>query len=221
MGIAAADYDLFQAEILEKLKKDVDFFLTCISTNYYLIGKRFRCDVSVSEHRLREAWLFWVSDLERLLESDVDKETKELDEFKQCAFLTFWLRRHQPIKNIRIQEIGSVKYKSSYEFLQKWYSRYGNDFGAIEIGSTICLNYYASSIVHEVSNGVAEDRVVLLSSRKEYIKSFRKRKDFWVDFTTVSKHKNFSPHAITLIYEALFGIQLAPIRKRNLQSGKI
>lgn len=215
------EFDLFQEDILKKLLKDVDFFQKCMATNYYFAAKKFRCDVELSEHRLRETWEFWAADLERLLKNETDDKTLELDEFKQCAFLTFWLRRHQPIKNLRRQKLVENEFKPAKEILQRWFSRYGNDFGAIEIGSTICLNYCASSIDEAITNVGDDHRLPQLRSKKNYLMLFKRRKDFWADFSMTMKHKNSSPHAITLIYEALFGFSLPPVRKRDLKSGRV
>jgi len=215
------EFDLFQEDILKKLSQDVNFFQGCIAFNFFNGAKKFWCDISLSKHKLREAWEFWVADLDRLLEHDSDHKTKELDEFKQCAFLTFWIRRHQPIKSIHAHNIPSGNFADVRQNLQRWYSKYGDDFGAIEVGSTICLNYCGSSIKMSETTTKGDPRRVQFQSRKNYLSTFRRRKDFWADFAMIMKHKNNSPHSITLIYEALFGMSLPPIRKRKLQSGQI
>ena len=220
MVIKHSEYDLFQKDILKKLADDAKFFYSCIAGNYYVSAQRFKCSVRLSKHRLEEARRFWLDDLDRLLARDSDDETVELDEFKQCAFLTFWLRRHCPLEAIEYDELAESQYKSTRELMQKWYAIYGNEVTSIEIGSTICINYCASSIAHHVSSEVEDPRRAKFISRDTYLKKFLQRKDFWADFAMIMKHKSNSPHSITLIYEALFGLTLGPVRNRNLQSGK-
>ena len=221
MVISADQYDLFQTGVLKKLAEEPQFFYTCVTANYYLFARKFRCKVYLSKHRLEVARQFWIADLKRLLDHDSDENTEQLDEFKQCAFLTFWLRRHHPLEKIEFAELANNEARSTYNKIQKWYATYGNDFSAIKFGSTICLNYCASSIEHMVSSSEDGGRTASINTRKIYLRRFRNRIDFWADFAMILKHKNNSPHSITLIYEALFGFTLPPIRHRELTSGGI
>ncbi len=169
-------------------------FVDAVNYAYNEVAEQYFCRCDMSERRLIEAYDYWQEDANRTLGLGIDKKSKTLDHFKHAAFICFWLRRTNPINELRGQSpVPNDRRKSAQLFFQ-----YGNEICALFIGLQLCLFYESGRWDEESSNvspiGGLTDRLKLVSLPP----------DLLGDFAMILKHKNMSPHAIYLMYKSLF-----------------
>ena len=195
--ILGHEYDLFRDNILDEIKESEEKFIKCMAGNYLLVAEKHCCDITVNSSRLKNAYTFWNDDIERTLESGIQDGSPDLDCFKQAAFLTFWLRRFHPLEHVNN---AGDRDDAAAKALRDWFAIYGNEIVAITIGLHICQNYSLMQLrAHEKGENIPKQRGL-----PEMLSLFEYTHEFMIDFATILKHKNNSPHAIALIYRALF-----------------
>lgn len=190
------NYSLFQEDIIERLK-DVNFFIRCIGYNYRLLAGRWGCTCTVNARRIREAHSFWMADRKRALDNNMPASTKDLDHFKNSAFIAYWLRRTIPMNDVA-KKPWQPNVRLDKDRMDQ-FMRLGNELGAILIGFQLCLFY-------EASKGVPHDGnvVPLHPDRAAYLRSRRFPSELLDDFSTVLKHKIVSPYSMYMMFRALF-----------------
>jgi hypothetical protein len=191
-------YSLFQQRIIENLRDNREWFISCIGYNYKFLADTWGCHVLMSARRLGEAHEYWYEDTKRTLSYGVEDGTKDLDHFKNSAFLAFWLKRMVPINECQRQ--ARVFGTDDFDLIDvKKFILKSNEICALLIGFQICLFYEMSKLV--TLNG---NVVPLLPNRSERLKSIRFPPGLLADFAMVLKHKNMSPHGLYLMYRSLF-----------------
>jgi len=196
------EFSLSQKNILNKLK-DCDFFVDCIRYNYAQIASNLGFNISTDNFLLIETHGFWTGDLERVLNHGIDN-SENLDFYKQVGFLAYWLRRRAVIgfRELNDSENFSdpIKLKDHINTLpsrMNFYARYYNEYSAFIFGTQLCMNYWINRL--RKNPEYSEEQI------KVYIENTaRKIKVFSNDASVLLKHKSVSPHALYLIYKALF-----------------
>lgn len=200
--ISREQFDLYQVGIFEKLRCDEKAFRTCIAANYVRIARSYDCEINISASRLGDTYVYWLSDLERVLGADTDDRTIVLDHFKQASFLSFWLRRHLPLGHVFYNPKPDEPKLAQDK--QKYFAFYGNEICALRVGLELCHAYELKRLF-SIIESMPEDRVPELKSKRQMlINSELIEPDFEVDFVSTLKHKNNSPHSINLIFRSLF-----------------
>lgn len=196
-------FDLYQDGILAKLKADEKFFRNCMTDNLMAVAAEYSCDIHVSANRLGDTFAYWKSDLDRVLDHDLDDRTVELDHFKHASFLCFWLRRHIPVSMTffvpRPTDISEASVK------QKYFAMYGNETCAIRVGMELCHAYELRRLRSVMAKNSTEQKLAQFKNLWERLTSANLLDpEFEIDFAATLKHKNNSPHSINLIFRSIF-----------------
>ncbi len=199
--VTLQNYHLFRPKILDLLENR-DWFIECMTCNFYFIGKRYGCIPIISRRRMGEAYDYWQEDVNRTLALGIQKTT-ELDHFKHASFIAFWLRRTLPINEIRLALTIIEREKNIKSDKQKKFLRYGSEICALHIGFMLCLFFEECSVI---ANEIEGGRTVygIISDRTTYLKKCQLKQPIVDDYTMIMKHKNMSPHGIYLLYKSLF-----------------
>jgi hypothetical protein len=138
--------------------------------------------------RVVDAHGAWCNDLERVKHHE--KLEDDLDHFKRCGHLCFWLRRASsiveaidPVNNLADAE-GMPLSEIERDFRDLLFP-YANEYLAFDFGLQFCKFY-------EMNEGSQRARDLLLN--EDYLRTVCK----------FMKYKNVSPHALFLIYKSLF-----------------
>ncbi len=140
-----------------------------------------------SAQRLHEAYGAWLNDLDRV-EKREQKLVNGLYHFKLAGHLAFWLRRFSPIIGQECQLAGTEPTEAQSSWRDMLFS-YSNEFTAFMLGYNICLLY-------ERHRGDLYD-----NHRAHTVELDNHFLDMACHFL---KYKSTSPHAMTMIYKALF-----------------
>jgi predicted phosphoadenosine phosphosulfate sulfurtransferase len=90
-----------QPNVVELLR-DYDWFRTTLSLEYRDISKAYGCTVVMAGERLLQTFdIFW-EDMENGLLRHLPVGTTSLNQFKIAAYLCFWLRRINPVRQLRM-----------------------------------------------------------------------------------------------------------------------
>jgi hypothetical protein len=185
------NFSLYQAKALDYLRYGrplgdgalVDpesWFREAINDCFCEIGESYGCRVTTSRARMAQAREGWIQDVDRGKAEDSD----ELDHFKQAGYLAYWLRRRVIINAID-HLANRVDDASTKNFVQ-----FGNEIASFQVGFRICLTYEA-----EARGGPA---------RVDQLSQIYLDPSFVLDVAKLLHYKNVSPHALYLIYRALF-----------------
>jgi hypothetical protein len=174
------------------------FFVDAMNHNYNIIAERYHCACLMSERRLIEAYDYWQEDAKRTLQNGIGEGTKSLDHFKHASFIAFWLRRTNPVNDIKgWSPVPLVERDDVSNFYQ-----FGNEICALMVGFQLCVFYQLGPLTG--------NSVVAMRSRLQNILSMRLPPELLHDFATILKHKSMSPYAIYLLYRSLFQTLVAP-----------
>lgn len=171
----------------------IDFMLA----NYNFIAEAYGFETNMSRRRLTEAQSLWMFDMDRVLK-EMPPKTRQLDHFKQAAFLAFWLRRLLPVNETRLRHPPRGDETMFFEQRQIDFLRYGNEIAALLIGFQICL-FYESARATRAANEVAFHR-----DRADYLRRVTFPQDLLMDYAMILKHKSLSPHSLYMMYRSLF-----------------
>lgn len=199
-------YRLDDDWLFQKFKNDEDLFKKYIAAGYLRIAAEHYCSINLSHDALGEAWVYWLSDLERVLVHDTDTETAELDHFKHAAFLTFWLRRLKPLRFIFFDQLQSEleDERPICERRQHWFASYGNEICSVRIGLILAYSYEIRRMEALISENDDEVNASAIAMRRRLIEYRGIDPYFEADFVTTLKHKNNSPHSVNLIFKSIF-----------------
>lgn len=135
--------------------------------------------------RLKSAHNLWLKDLKRVSENDMGNGN--LDHFKHAGYLAFWIRRASPLIRIDFEEEAFEKLSEGDQYYVDFLTQFGNEHLAFTLGYEICLFFECYKI-----------------SAPKDPKAFGFDSPFAHDINSTLKRKNMSPHALNLIYRALF-----------------
>jgi hypothetical protein len=179
---------LTQATLEEMLACD-----TFVATYSGYVGeslKLARYSPQLSYPRVHEAHGAWAEDLQRVLH--FNPKIEELDHFKRCGHLAFWLRRMAPLIDVtdNTKNLADAEGYPLTDFeraFRKLLFGYANEYLAFDFAFQIC-KFYES---HKIG---ASARATSLALSTEY----------YVSMCQFLKYKTVSPHAMYAIYKSLF-----------------
>jgi hypothetical protein len=175
---------------LKEIKK-VDILIDAFTTQTSLVVSLYSLKAHVSVARLREAHYYWLADLKRIGDNELDGANP--DHFKQAGHLSYWLRRTRPVTSIEFDNSSfstqadlspDDAYREEYRVL----FNYLNEYIAFEIGFHISLFYYL--------NEISRPRVLTSEMYPSW--------DFIECLCHFLNSKNVSPHALFLIFKGYF-----------------
>lgn len=185
---------LYRKGILRLLKtgtseeERVKFFNRVITEEARDTARRFGAEIArFSNLRIAQAQDYWQRDVMRLRETIRPSRPDVLpepDEFKQAAFLAYWLRRRIVVDGVQTKNLDLA--------------RYMNEIVAFVIGFRICHLHQA--IRPEISGEEALERIRQFQLTKKYVR----------EVAVFLHHKNVSPHALYLVYKSLFQSAIPP-----------
>lgn len=149
---------------------------------YQLVG-----DISVA--RINEAHHYLTRDIARISRNDFNGGRP--DHFKQAGHICYWIRRTRPVTDLAVHLYSTktdLSPEDAYADEYRLFFNYINDYLAFDLGFHLVLFYH-------------------LYNKKNPLKINAKMFPSW-DFIECTSHflnaKNVSPHAMYLIYKALF-----------------
>lgn len=137
-----------------------------------------------SPHLLHDAWQSFKWDLDRL---DGNMPDSKPDHFKICGLAAYWLRRHSPIIDFEEDRVKITRDATVKEW-RGIFEKYDRVFLPFAFGYRICYFFESNK---ETDDG-KEPRLPVLDTK--YIEAQ----------CYVMKYKNISPHAMGMVYRALF-----------------
>lgn len=181
-----SDYSLTQSGILRLLQEGKapvdkeDWFFEAISQAAEKIGEKRHASLTVDLRRTVEAHRDWRNDVKDLIDkaNRIPNSTTPCNK-KQAAFLCYWLRRRQIVRDLKGNQ-------ETDELLKDYPNEY--------IAARICLSllYYTEFFPKGCDPN---------SQLKAFGASFPE--DFFQDFVVMLRFKNVSPHGIYLVFKAL------------------
>ena len=188
----ALDTSLYQPGIFDYFKNGCDdaageavsaseFFRGVIGSAYYEIADHFDCSVLLSATRVEEARVHWARDLPRI---DIEG-SKTPDHFKNAGFLAYWLRRRVVVEIAsRVGKGGTDK--------QTHFIGFANEICAFVVGFRLSLYFHYR---RRIESG---------PDASKFLVNIELQDDLRHDVVTLLRHKEVSPHALYLIFAALF-----------------
>lgn len=143
----------------------------------------------ISKRRLKDAHYAWQDDLSRIAEREPNIDG-ELDHFKQCGHLAYWLRRAGPVIEFTdlVEEYGEEGGLYPREIEErKLLVNYGTEYLAFDFGYQFCQFY-------EIARTDRETSPPPPNLNPEYL----------LTVCNFLKFKQVSPHAMYLIYKTMF-----------------
>ena len=141
--------------------------------------------IEVCPQRLKSAHKLWHEDLNRSAQNDMGGG--HLDHFKHAGYLAFWIRRATPVIRIDFDKSKYDRLSASDKYYVDFLIQFSNEHLAFTLGYEICLFFECYRV------GMPLDP-----------KAFGYSSAFAHDMNSTLKRKNMSPHALNLIYRALF-----------------
>lgn len=187
-----SSYSLAQSNIFRLLKEGKaetsreDWFFEAVQAAAQEIGARRQASITLDVRRTTEAQADWLNDLDALIR---DKRIPNSDmpcNVKHAAFLCYWLRRRQFVRDISGKDISD-------EHLRY----YPSEFVAARI--SMFLLFYTQYFRDETKT---DDILSALDGRFP--------EEFFRDFVVLLRYKNVSPHGIYLTFKALVTTVIPP-----------
>ncbi len=163
---------------------DLDTFITHFA--HYAANECAKLSLKpvLNKDRLRDAYVQWDMDMRRISQFELGSD-KFPDELKQAGHIAYWIRRCQPVIDIVPEkETLPDKRDERYHLLL----RYGNELLAFDFGFNIC------ALRNCPIEPDGSRRVSMTGITPDYIHTI----------SHFMKNKSVSPHALFLIYKALF-----------------
>ncbi|MEO9894795.1 MAG: hypothetical protein ABJD13_02490 [Paracoccaceae bacterium] len=160
-------------------------FLGVVSRHMRFLVEGLGIEVELCPKRLKSAHTLWQEDLKH--SSDMDMDGRHLDHFKHAGYLAFWLRRASPIIRIDFDKSKIENLPKSERYYLDFLVQFGNEHLAFTLGHEICMFFQCYRVDMPVDP-----------------KAFGFDSAFAHDMNSTMKRKNMSPHALNLIYRALF-----------------
>lgn len=185
------DLLLITPDIFERLS-DGNFFAKFVSAQYGDVAIKARMTPKISMRSLFDSHYFWILDLRRV--NEFETPDSEPDHFKHAGHLAYWLRRSAPvfewIDNRRnFQDAPGFDLLPYEDDLRDLLLKYGNEYLAFDLGFRLSKYFECGRL------GI---------NPKENQGVFPITEDYIVTISHFLKAKNVSPHALFLIYKALF-----------------
>lgn len=164
-----------------------DFFFNAMSEAATKIGTRRSATIDLDFRRTVEAQADWKTDMKRLIDDKRIDQSELPCHIKHAAFLCYWLRRRQIVRDISGSEITSQHLR-----------HYPNEFVAAR--TSLILLFFC----HYFQPGADIDKI--LGQLED-----RFPNEFFEEFVIMLRYKNVSPHSIYLIFKALVTPVVPPV----------
>lgn len=160
-------------------------FLDEIHGDFYRRASELGVEPHWNRGRCQDAYFQWMQDLERV--EAVEDKVRRADHLKCAAHLVYWLRRASPVDEFAYDP----PLNTSKEFMLK----YGREYLAFDLG------YRAGQLYERKIHGrnLPESAFSLKSTLPGVPQN-----DFIETTVHVMKLKHVSPHALLVIYKAIF-----------------
>ena len=194
-------YSVLRSDVTTKLA-EYEWFRTAISLEYRGIAKAFGCTPVMAGDRLLQTFdIFW-EDVENARLRHLPTGTMSLNQHKVSAYLTFWLRRINPIREIRIiQTLGGrqswIDSDSRASELTEGFLLFGNEIAAFLVGLRISQYLTHISVGRQVDGQVGmlpvgdADAMVLVGHETA------------MEFAKILKYKNISAHSLNMVFQSI------------------
>lgn len=195
-----SEFDLLRPDVFDRLR-DLEWFIAAISLEYQETAASFGCGVAMSYERLIQSHdIFW-HDADGGKVKNLPDGTISLDQFKLSSYLCFWLRRINPVREIRpVMALGEhERWAQSTARLSpeaENFILYGNEIAALLIA--VKLAQYLSLVVNAKKGGN------VMATGQIGIKDINQSTA--VEYGKILKHKNISAHGINMALQMLCGI---------------
>jgi hypothetical protein len=192
------EYDLLDPKVFEKMRQ-FEWFKLSISLAYRRIARGYDCTIIMSETRLIQAHdVFW-EDADNGRMRHLPDGTESLDQYKMSAYLCFWLRRINPIRDAGpLHSLGTRKEWLAGTDRQSRnvenFVLYGNEICALTIA--IQLSQYLSMIAAPVAGSLTP-----IASAGKFISSIDHGTT--IEFAKILKHKNISSHGLNMALQMM------------------
>ena len=176
---------------LRQMLEDFDAFDRFVRNYIYDQCAAAKLGAKISSIRLVDAHLMWQKDIERLKHSFEEGDGTTPDHFKHVAHLAYWLRRASPVvefSNVQHFRDHAIADDPDIQAACDLLYRYSNEYFAFDIGVQFCRYYGQQTAIKAVAHPP----------------QFDLDHDFVEATCYFLKEKNVSPHALFLIYKALF-----------------
>lgn len=193
------EYDLLVEDAFQRLR-DVDWFIRAISLHYLETARSFDAAVVMSTERLIQTHdVFW-DEADKARIKNLPEGTDSLCQFKLSAYLCFWLRRINPVREIRPfftladrreWERGSDRITPHCEK----FMLYGNEIASLVIA--VQLAQFLSLNAVSPSGGV-------VPYSQTHIKEIDR--DTLMEYGMILKHKNISAQGLYMALQMLGGV---------------
>jgi hypothetical protein len=199
---------IFDPDVLDKLK-DFDWFQLAVAEQYCMIARTYNCSLVMADDRMRQVHDFYLEEIKRAHDKNSDKLSLELDEFKHAAYLTFWLRRINPVREVRIiikmgEREGWITSGGPAEPLQERFILYGNEICAFLAGLRLSMFGASSGLLDKTD----ETNVIRVWKDKSAIDVLDASQIH--DFAMILKHKNISAHSLNMTFRMICRVGIQP-----------
>ncbi len=181
--------DLFVPTTVLGDLRDENWFRDFVTSQYIYTASPVSILPRISPSALVDAHGQWVTDLKRVKNFELG-DRSEPDHFKQAGHLTYWLRRSQPVYDVKMEASGTPPNfhgNPLAEIFHRLIMVAPNEYLAFDLGYRIVL-------LHEC---YSQDPP---KSESE----FALTDDYIVTMVQFLRNKNVSPHALFLIFKSLF-----------------
>jgi len=160
-------------------------FKGTVSKHLHYLVENLGVEVEVHPTRLESAHKNYIDDVYHGSKRDMDGG--KLDHFKHAGYLTFWLRRTTPVIRLDIFDRDYENLSEIDQYYVDFLTLFVNEHLAFTLGYEIC-SFFACR-----SGGITLEP-----------SAFQFDRAFIHDMHSTLKRKNMSPHALNLIFRALF-----------------
>lgn len=181
-------YHIYHPNLIKGLNNQLpNFFFNFVDYNFSLFAEQYKCEITTNGRRLIEAYSNWRRDTTNARqEMKIRHGSSDIDHFKYAGFLAYWLRRRVVLDKITHINNPSPPFDPDYiSPLQEQFFHYGNEIASFLIGFHYCARFE-------------------LNHEDDIFWKYQLSDDYILTVATLLKQKNVSPHALFLIYKALF-----------------
>lgn len=192
------NFDILRPDVVDQLI-DYEWFRTAVTLAYRDVAKSYGCIPIMSGEKLLQTYdIFW-DDVENGKRRHLPEGTTTLNQYKVSAYLTFWLRRMNPLKETRVlQTLGDRhSWEQGTDRLEKKiedFLLFGNEIAAFNIGMKI--SQYLTVIEKPAGNVTtirAMDSQDIAQIDDETV----------LEFAKILKYKNISAHSLIMAFQMM------------------
>ncbi|WP_298362532.1 hypothetical protein [uncultured Litoreibacter sp.] len=187
-------FSLYQDGIFRRLAEGSggldreEFFLEVIDQAAKAVASKCGFEIELHPTRIQEAQDLWIEDIQSLtLDKKIGGETVRACEYKQSSFLTYWLRRRLVVYSVSPKNPGDRDFDTLFK-------EYPSEYVALSIGLKLAAFHRFASAPNFHGDALAE----ISDKGDDMLFSLMH------DALVLLHHKNVSPHALYLVFKALY-----------------